>query len=86
MKIAAIVAEYNPFHNGHVYHIQQTKQQLGVDCVVAVMSGNYVQRGDIAIADKFLRAEAAVLGGCDLVLELPVQYSLSSASGFARCV
>lgn len=83
MKIAALVAEYNPFHNGHAYHIEQTKAQCGADAVVAVMSGNFVQRGEAAIADKFLRAHAAVLGGCDLVIELPVSYALGSAKRFA---
>ena len=83
MNTAFIIAEYNPFHNGHRYHIRQTCTQAGVDCVVAVMSGNYVQRGDIALCDKFLRAEAAVRGGADLVLELPLKYAAANAGRFA---
>ncbi|MBR2742580.1 MAG: nucleotidyltransferase family protein [Clostridia bacterium] len=83
MKIAAIIAEYNPFHNGHAYHIEKTKAQTGADAVVAVMSGSFVQRGEPAAADKFLRARAAVLGGCDLVIELPAAFSLGSAQRFA---
>lgn len=83
MKTAAIIAEYNPFHNGHAYHIQKTKEILGVSAVVAIMSGNFVQRGDSAICDKYLRAQAAVYGGCDLVIELPVSFSVASANRFA---
>jgi predicted nucleotidyltransferase len=83
MKVAAIIAEYNPFHNGHAYHIQKTKEILSVDAVVAVMSGNFVQRGDVSICDKFTRAQAAVYGGCDLVIELPVSFCVSSANRFA---
>jgi len=83
MKIAAIIAEYNPFHNGHAYHIAETKRMTGADAVLAVMSGNFVQRGEPAVADKFLRAQAAVLGGCDLVIELPVAYAVSSAQRFS---
>ena len=83
MKTAFIVAEYNPFHNGHRYHVQQTREKTDADAVVAVMSGHFVQRGDIAIGDKFLRAEAAVRCGVDLVVELPVKYAVSNASRFA---
>lgn len=83
MKIAGIVAEYNPFHNGHKYHIEKTRLQTRADAVVAVMSGNFVQRGDCAVADKWTRAKSAILGGADLVIELPVYYSLSSAPLFA---
>ena len=61
MKTAAIICEYNPLHNGHKYHIEETKRLLGVDAVVAVMSGNFVQRGDAAIYDKITRANAAVM-------------------------
>ena len=84
MKTAFIIAEYNPFHNGHQYHIEQTRKALSPDYVVAVMSGNFVQRGDIAICDKYLRAEMAVRCGADLVVELPVKYAVSNASRFAR--
>ena len=83
MKTAFITAEYNPFHNGHRYHIRQTRECLGAECIVAVMSGNFVQRGEPAVCDKFLRAETAVRGGADLVVELPVKYAVSNAGRFA---
>lgn len=84
MKICGIVAEYNPFHNGHKHQIEAVRRKLGDDvCVVACMSGDYVQRGEAALMNKSLRAEAAVRGGADLVLSLPLRYSLSSAQGFA---
>ena len=84
-KVAGIVAEYNPFHRGHAHQIAETRRLLGDDCaVLCVMSGDFVQRGDAAVFDKFERAEAAVRGGADLVLELPLRWSLSSAEGFAR--
>ena len=84
-KVAGIVAEYNPFHRGHAHQIAETRRLLGDDCaVLCVMSGDFVQRGDAAVFDKFARAEAAVRGGADLVLELPLRWSLSSAEGFAR--
>ncbi len=85
MSIIGIVGEYNPFHSGHEYHIQQSRQALGEDCpVVCVMSGDFVQRGEPAIYSKFARAEAACRCGADLVVELPLPWSLSSAEGFAR--
>ena len=84
MKLAAIIAEYNPFHNGHKYQIDKTRELLGDDvAIVAIMSGNYTQRGELAIADKTFRAKAAVLAGANLVLELPFPYSCSSAEIFA---
>ncbi len=83
MKVSGIICEYNPFHNGHQYHIQKTREN-GATHIVAVMSGNFVQRGDVAIIDKFERARAAVRSGVDLVIELPVAYSLSGAEVFAR--
>lgn len=79
-----IVGEYNPFHSGHQYHIARSRQELGDLPVVVVMSGDFVQRGEPAIYSKFARAEAAVRGGADLVLELPLPWCLSSAEGFAR--
>ncbi len=80
-----IVCEYNPFHNGHAYHIARALQELGPDeGVVCVMSGDFVQRGEAAVYSKFARAEAACRGGADLVLELPLPWCLSSAEGFAR--
>lgn len=81
--IAGIVCEYNPFHNGHLYHIEKTKA-LGADYIVAVMSGNFVQRGECAVTDKWLRAEAAVKCGADVVIDLPVPWSCGSAESFAR--
>lgn len=83
MKIYGIVAEYNPFHNGHRFHIEKTRS-LGATHIVSVMSGNYVQRGDVAIADKFSRAKSAVENGADLVIELPTPYAMSSAETFAE--
>ncbi|MCD8107579.1 MAG: nucleotidyltransferase family protein [Oscillospiraceae bacterium] len=83
MKTAGIIAEYNPFHNGHIRHIRATRE-AGYDRIIAVMSGNVVQRGDVAVCDMGFRARTAVANGVDLVLELPVPYSLSSAEDFAR--
>ena len=84
MKTAGIVAEYNPFHTGHAYQIARTRGLLGADCaVVAVMSGNWVQRGACAAADKWTRAGWALAGGADLVLELPTVWAASSAESFA---
>lgn len=85
MKIAGIVAEYNPFHTGHAYQIARTKERLGEDAaIVAVMSGNWVQQADCAIADKWTRARLALMGGVDLVLELPTVWAASTAESFAR--
>lgn len=83
MKIAAIIAEYNPFHYGHKYLIEQARA-AGATHILAVMSGNFTQRGDCAIFDKHTRAKTALENGIDLVLELPSRYSLMSAEGFAR--
>lgn len=83
MKTYGIICEYNPFHNGHIYQIEETRKH-GADHIVAIMSGNYVQRGDVALIDKFKRAQIAVAHGADLVVELPVAYSLASAEMFAR--
>ena len=83
MKTVGIIAEYNPFHTGHKYHIEETRRITGADCVVVIMSGNFVQRGTPAIADKYTRAESALMGGADLVIELPVIYSTGSAEFFA---
>lgn len=85
MKVAGIVAEYNPFHKGHAYQIQKIREILGEDTgVVCVMSGDFVQRGEPAVFSKYARAEAAVRCGADLVIELPVSYSLASAERFAE--
>ena len=85
MQVVGIVAEYNPFHTGHAYQIAKSRQRLGQDCAVAaVMSGNWVQQADCAIADKWLRARLALMGGVDLVLELPTVWATASAEAFAR--
>jgi len=85
IKTVGIICEYNPFHLGHAGHIEKTRQLLGGDVfVVCVMSGNFVQRGDFAIFNKHARAKMAIHGGADLVLELPVAYSLQSAERFAE--
>ena len=83
MKTYGIIAEYNPFHNGHRYQIEEVRRRTGCDAIVAVMSGNFVQRGEAALLDKWTRAEAALRCGVDLVLEMPVVYSTSSAEHFA---
>ena len=83
MKISGIISEYNPFHNGHLYQILQTRKN-GATHIVSVMSGNYVQRGDISVIDKFNRARLAVDNGIDLVIGLPVIYSLSTAETFSK--
>ena len=85
METVGIIAEYNPFHTGHAYHIAETRQLFQEEtAVVAVMSGNWVQRGECAITDKWTRTEMALAGGMDLVLELPTVWSTASAEGFAR--
>ncbi len=82
MKISAIICEYNPLHNGHIYHIRQTRQN-GATHVIGVLSGNFVQRGDVALLDKFDRAQLALRAGVDLVLELPVAFSTATAEVYA---
>ena len=85
MKTAGIIAEYNPFHTGHAWQLAELRRALGGDAaVVCAMSGNFVQRGDFAIVRKHTRAEAAVRGGADLVLELPLPWATASAETFAR--
>jgi len=83
MKIVGITAEYNPFHNGHKYHLEQSKKLTGADYAVAVMSGNFTQRGEPAVLDKWTRSRLAVQQGVDLVLELPFVYACSRAEKFA---
>lgn len=83
MKAVGIIAEYNPFHNGHSYQIKKAKEMTGADYCIVVMSGNYVQRGVPAIMDKYLRTQAALMGGADLIVELPVHYASGSAEYFA---
>lgn len=82
-KILGIISEYNPFHLGHLYHLEKSKEIVNPDYTVAIMSGNFVQRGDTAIIDKWSRAEMALNNGVDLVIELPFVYSISSAENFA---
>lgn len=84
MKICGIVCEYNPFHNGHRYQIDTLKSDYGFDAIVGVMSGNFMQRGDVAVYDKKVRAKAAIQNGMDLVIELPAMHSMQSAEIFAK--
>lgn len=83
MKVTGIIAEYNPFHKGHEYHLKETRNILNSDYIIVVMSGNYVQRGAPTIIDKYSRAEMALKCGADLVLELPACFSTASAEYFA---
>ncbi len=84
MKVVGIVAEYNPFHKGHAYHIKKAKELTGSDYCIVVMSGDFTQRGVPAMMDKYSRAKMALLNGADLVLELPVRFATSSAEDFAQ--
>ena len=84
MKTAAIIAEYNPFHKGHRYQIEETRKATGADYILVLMSGDFVQRGEPAIYNKYIRTRMALLGGADAVLELPVLYATSSAEFFAE--
>lgn len=83
MNVVGIIAEYNPFHEGHTYQIQKAKEQCGAEFAVVVMNGDFVQRGEPAIFDKYTRTKEALLGGADLIFELPVRFGLSSAGDFA---
>ena len=83
MKIVGLITEYNPFHAGHLYHMQQARELTGADYCVVLMSGSFVQRGEPAIFDKYLRTKTALLAGADLVLEIPVAFSTASAHEFA---
>lgn len=83
-RVVGIIAEYNPFHNGHYYHMQKAKQEANADYCIAVISGNFTQRGDVSIANKWAKAYMAICGGADLVIELPTIYSVSSAENFAN--
>lgn len=82
-NVLGIIAEYNPFHNGHLYHLHQSKKQTSCEYTVCIMSGNFVQRGNTAIVDKWTRAKMCLENGIDLVIELPTIYSTSSAENFA---
>ena len=83
MKIVGLITEYNPFHAGHLYHMQRARELTGADYCVVLMSGSFVQRGEPAIFDKYRRTKAALLAGADLVLEMPVAFSTASAHEFA---
>lgn len=84
MKVLGIVVEYNPFHNGHIYHIEEAKKLTQCDYTIAVMSSSFVQRGEPAIIDKWKRSQLAISYGVDLVIELPMVYAMQSADYFAK--
>ena len=83
MNILGIVAEYNPFHNGHLYHLKTAIEKTNADYTICVMSGNFIQRGEPALVNKFIRTDMAIKNGIDLVIELPVYYAVSTAEKFA---
>lgn len=83
-KVLGIIAEYNPFHNGHLLHLTKSKEETGAEYSICIMSGNFVQRGNTSIVNKWVKAEMALKSGIDLVLELPTVYSISSAENFAE--
>ncbi|WP_156290441.1 nucleotidyltransferase [Oceanobacillus salinisoli] len=84
MKACGLIVEYNPFHNGHSYHIHEAKKAANADCMIAVMSGSFLQRGEPAIIDKFHRVRAALKTGIDMVIELPFLYVVQNSDIFAR--
>ncbi|MGI6587637.1 MAG: nucleotidyltransferase [Peptococcia bacterium] len=84
MNVIGIIAEYNPFHNGHLYHLQTAKKRTAAEGVICVLSGNFLQRGEPALTNKWARAKMAIQNGVDLVFELPVLYATHSAYWFAR--
>ena len=84
MKTVGLITEYNPFHNGHLYHIERARELTGADRVVIVMSGDYVQRGTPALLSKHSRAHMALLNGASAICELPVCYASGSAEFFAQ--
>ncbi|MBD5092485.1 MAG: nucleotidyltransferase family protein [Clostridiales bacterium] len=84
MKITAVIAEYNPFHNGHLKQLRLAKRETEADALVVVMSGSFTQRGDLCVCDRATRAEWAIQAGADMVIELPTVYTLSPAQGFAE--
>lgn len=83
MKAVGIIVEYNPFHNGHLYHLEETKKLTGADCIIAVMSGNFLQRGEPALVSKWARTKMALSAGVDIVIELPYAFAVQSAERFA---
>lgn len=82
-NVVGIIGEYNPFHNGHAYHLEKSKEEAHADYSIAVISGNFVQRGNVSLVDKWAKADMALASGVDLVIELPTIYSISSAENFA---
>ncbi|HZW68809.1 MAG TPA: nucleotidyltransferase [Pseudogracilibacillus sp.] len=84
MKACGLIVEYNPFHNGHLYHVNEAKETTQADCMIAVMSGSFLQRGEPAIIDKFHRTKAALKSGVDLLVELPYAYAVQSSRYFAK--
>lgn len=83
-KVLGIIAEYNPFHNGHLLHLTKSKEETGAEYSICIMSGNFVQRGNTSIVNKWVKTEMALKSGIDLVLELPTVYAISSAENFAE--
>ncbi|MBP3040259.1 nucleotidyltransferase [Bacillaceae bacterium Marseille-Q3522] len=84
MKAVGVIVEYNPFHNGHAYHLQKAREKSQADIIVAVMSGNFMQRGEPAFVSKWCRTEMALRGGCDLIFELPYRFATQNAQNFAN--
>ena len=82
--VLGIIAEYNPFHNGHLYHMQESKKKTGAEYVVCIITGNFAQRGETSLVNKWAKAQMALENGADLVIELPTVYSISSAENFAQ--
>ena len=83
MKICAIICEYNPLHYGHLQHIEESKRLSGADAVMCIMAGNFCQRGEPAIANKYIRSKIALEAGADIVVQMPTAYACSSAEIFA---
>lgn len=83
MNVLGLIVEYNPFHNGHLYHLDEAKKITNADKCIAIMSGNYTQRGMPALCDKYIRTEMALKNGVDMVIELPIYYATASADYFA---
>ena len=84
MKAVGVIVEYNPFHNGHIYHLNKARELTNADVVIAVMSGNYCQRGDLSVTNKFAKTRVALENGVDLIVELPVAYTLQNAYVFGK--
>ncbi len=84
MNACGLIVEYNPFHHGHAYHIQEAKKETGADCMIAVMSGAFLQRGEPAIIDKYYRTKAALGAGIDIVIELPYAFAVQNSDLFAK--